>query len=96
MPKQSRQNVFARTGYQISDHVQLFVQGSYARAVANDGTVDYLNYFTIQPDNAFIPVSIASKVTAPFTLGIFPRTSARSGFIAANFRSWSGRRERRF
>jgi iron complex outermembrane recepter protein len=86
--EQSRQNVFARTSYQISDRVQLFVQGSYARAVANDGTVDYLNYFTIQPDNAFIPASIASKVTAPFTLGTFPQDI---GSIPASSRRTSGR-----
>jgi outer membrane receptor protein involved in Fe transport len=72
-PELSRQNAFTRTSFDISDHVQVFAQGSYGRAVARDGTVDYLNYFSIQPDNAFIPSSIASKVTGPFTLGIAPQ-----------------------
>jgi len=72
-PELSRQNAFARASFDITDHVQVFAQGSYGRALAKDNTIDYLNYFTIQPDNAFIPAGIASQVTGPFTLGIAPQ-----------------------
>ena len=72
-PRVSRQNVFGRISYDITDHLNIFAQGSFARATSRQATLDQFNFanITIQPDNAFIPASIASRVTAPFTLGTF-------------------------
>jgi iron complex outermembrane recepter protein len=99
-PEMSRQNVFTRLSFDISDQFQVFAQGSYGRAKAEDDTIYYLNYFGIQPDNAFLPASIAAQVTDPFTLGIAPQdmgaipaSSERSswrGVVGANgdFDAW--------
>lgn len=66
-----RQNIFGRVAYDLTDRVEVFAQGSYARATAFNNALDQFNFgnITIQPDNAFIPASIASRVTAPFALG---------------------------
>lgn len=89
-PELSRQNLFARASFNITDHVQVFAQGSYSRAVSRVDAIDYFNFgtLTIQPDNAFIPASIASRVTAPFTLGT---TLADLGSIPATTRRTSWR-----
>jgi iron complex outermembrane recepter protein len=72
-PEQSRQNIFARASYDLTDHINLFVQGSYARSTAEQGSLNQFNFgnITIQPDNAFIPASLQPAVTAPFNLGTF-------------------------
>ena len=69
----SSQSVFGRLSYEVADHVELFVQGSYSRATAFNAALDQFNFgnITIQPDNAFIPASIAPRVTGPFQLGTF-------------------------
>ena len=86
-PEQSRQSIFGRTSYELSDTITLFAQGSYSRATTKEISLDQFNLanITIQPDNAFIPASIASRVTAPFTLGTYnadlggvPATTRRS------------------
>lgn len=70
-PSLSRQNVFGRVSYDVSDRFQIFAQGQYGRAVASNASAAQFNFanITIQPDNAFIPASIASRVTAPFVMG---------------------------
>lgn len=72
-PRTGRQNVFGRASYDITDDISLFAQGSFSRSTTREGALDQFNLanITIQPDNAFIPASIASKVAAPFTLGTF-------------------------
>lgn len=72
-PRMSRQNVFGRLSYDVTDNITLFAQGSFNRATTREGALDQFNLgnITIQPDNAFIPPGIASKVTAPFTLGTY-------------------------
>jgi outer membrane receptor protein involved in Fe transport len=70
-PKLERQSIFGRASYDVSDHVQVFGQLSYGRSTADQITspLTQLANRTIQADNAFIPASIASRVTAPFTYG---------------------------
>ena len=72
-PRTSRQSIFGRLSYDVSDHVQLFAQGSYSRATTQEIALKQFNLgnITIQPDNAFIPASIAPRVTGTFTLGTF-------------------------
>ncbi|GAY20396.1 TonB-dependent receptor domain-containing protein [Sphingobium fuliginis] len=72
-PRTSRQSIFGRLSYDVSDHVQLFAQGSYSRATTHEIALKQFNLgnITIQPDNAFIPASIAPRVTGTFTLGTF-------------------------
>ncbi len=70
-PSTSRQGAFFRTSYDLADRVEAFFQLSYGRATSSS---DFSNLYhfgnlTIQPDNAFIPASIASGITAPFSLG---------------------------
>lgn len=72
-PSVSRQNAFARFSYDLADNVQFFAQGSYGKADAENATISYITFFRIiQPDNAFIPASIAPQVTTPFALSSFP------------------------
>lgn len=70
-PEMNRQSAFGRVSYEVTDNVQVFAQGSYSRATARVVPLYQFNFgnITIQPDNAFIPASIASRVTAPFSLG---------------------------
>jgi iron complex outermembrane recepter protein len=70
-PQSKRGNVFGRLSYELSDHVELFAQGSYTQSKSRGSVGNQWNYgnITIQPDNAFIPASIASRVTSSFSLG---------------------------
>ena len=71
-PEQSRQSVFGRASFDVTDHFQVFAQGSYSRATTRENALDQFNLgnnITIQPDNAFIPASIAARATTAFTLG---------------------------
>jgi outer membrane receptor protein involved in Fe transport len=70
-PRSSRQNVFTRLSYDVTDHVNVYAQGSYGRDSTWEQSLDQFNLgnITIQPDNAFIPASIATGITAPFSLG---------------------------
>ena len=69
--EQNRQSIFGRVSYEVSDHAQIYAQGSYNRSTTRSaGTVQFqLGNLTIQPDNAFIPSSIAARVTGPFSFG---------------------------
>lgn len=70
-PELKRQTIFGRVSYEATDHIEVFAQASYSRATSRVASLNQFNFgnITIQPDNAFIPVSIAARVTAPFTLG---------------------------
>ncbi|MFV3131253.1 TonB-dependent receptor plug domain-containing protein [Niveispirillum sp. KHB5.9] len=72
-PRLNRQSVFGRISYDLTDHVTIYGQTSYNRATSRVASLTQFNFgnITIQPDNAFIPASIASRVTAPFSLGTF-------------------------
>lgn len=70
-PRLGRQSAFGRLGYDVSDRVQIYGQVSYNRATSRVGALNQFNLgnITIRPDNAFIPASIASRVTGNLTLG---------------------------
>jgi outer membrane receptor protein involved in Fe transport len=86
-PETGRQNIFGRVSYELTDNIEIFAQAAYSRATA----LQDANYFTrlgnltIQPDNAFIPASIASRITAPVTFGTL--NADLPGLIAYNKRS---------
>lgn len=69
----TRNNFFGRASFDITNDIQIFVQGSYSTSYSTQhfGYQYQLGNLTIQPDNAFIPASIASQITAPFNLGTF-------------------------
>lgn len=72
IPRLSRQNIFGRVSFDVTDNVQLFAQGSYGRATSRNAILNYLGFgITVQPDNAFIPGSIAGQITTPFTMNSF-------------------------
>ncbi len=71
----SRQNVFSRVSFDVSERVELFAQLSYGRSTTHVAALNQANYgtITIRSDNAFIPASIAARVSAlnlaSFSLG---------------------------
>ncbi len=73
LPSTTHENIFFRTSYDLTNHVQVFGQFSYGASSSRvNNTPNWNNgsgELTIQPDNAFIPASIASQVTGPLTLG---------------------------
>jgi outer membrane receptor protein involved in Fe transport len=72
-PKLNRQSIFGHASYDLSDRISLYGQASYVRATSRVASLDQSNFgnITIQPDNAFIPASIAPRVTGAFSLGTF-------------------------
>lgn len=72
-PSASRQNAFLRTSFDITDHVEVFGQISFGLADSREHVATNLwpsdFGLTVQPDNAFIPSSIAGQVTGPFSFG---------------------------
>ena len=70
-PRLNRQSIFGRASFDVTDRFEVFGQGSYSRATSRVASLTQFNFgnITVQPDNAFIPASIAARVTAPFSLG---------------------------
>src|SRR5690606_34554726 len=56
-PRISRQNLFARLSYELSDNVEIYGQFSYGRASTSMRSTPQFNFggITIQRDNAFLP-----------------------------------------
>lgn len=65
-PRLSRQNLFFRGSFDISDRLQLFAQISYGRAKSyvNNGAQYKFGNVVARSDNAFIPASIAARMSA--------------------------------
>ena len=67
-PDEDRDSVFGRVSYELSDHLEVFAQGSYAKY---KGLSYYINPtqtgIVIQADNAYLPTSIKTQMT---TLGL--------------------------
>jgi len=63
-PKQSRENLFARVSFELSDNIEIFAQAMYAAAdetsnsVANYRTGD----ITVYADNPYIPVAVKQSM----------------------------------
>lgn len=70
-PELKRKSIFGRVSYDVTDSLQVFAQASYTKATSQVATLTQFNFgnLTIQRDNAFIPASIASQVTGPFSFG---------------------------
>ena len=74
-PQVTRQNVFFRTSFDVTDHFQVFGQASYAKTTSYKAATDQFNFgnLTINAGNAFIPASVAAQMAAQgissFTLG---------------------------
>lgn len=65
-PRISRQNLFFRTSFDVTDHFQVFGQASYATASTREGAASQFNfnYFTVDANNAFLPASTAAALNA--------------------------------
>jgi len=65
-PQLTRQNLFVRTSYDVTDSFQLFAQGSYGRAASHyvPLTEWFFGNLTMQADNAFLPASVAARAAA--------------------------------
>jgi outer membrane receptor protein involved in Fe transport len=73
-PRMDRQNIFFRTSFDITGHVQIFGQASYGASHSFENALDapLFSYFTVNPaSNAFLPASVAAAGTTPFKLGSF-------------------------
>ncbi|WP_426181779.1 TonB-dependent receptor plug domain-containing protein [Rhizorhabdus sp. FW153] len=72
-PKMSRQNIFGRISYDVTDNINVYAQSSYSRAKVKTLT-SYMFFFgsengtagnrgmRIQRDNAFLPASVAARM----------------------------------
>ena len=66
-PSQGQRNLFLRASYQVTDDLEVFVQSNwyensnFSNAYPND---NYFGGLTIKADNAFIPASVATQITA--------------------------------
>ncbi len=73
-PDEDRDSVFGRASYELTDHIQVFGQASYAKYV---GLSYYINPtqtgITVTADNAFLPASVKAQMATlglkSFTLG---------------------------
>ena len=65
-PRVTRQNVFFRTSFDVTDHFQVFGQASYGKANTFNNVSDQWNLgnLTISANNAFIPASTAAALAA--------------------------------
>lgn len=69
-----RKNLFTRASYELTENVEVYAQASWGNTEAEGWCCKQFNVnnLTVQPDNAFIPASIAAQVTAlgtPLRLG---------------------------
>lgn len=73
--RQTRKTAFSRLSFDVADGINIYAEGQYARSDANSTATPNrrLGNVTIRADNAFIPASLATRVTAlglpSFTLG---------------------------
>ncbi len=65
-PKQGRRNLFFRTSYDVTDHIQIFGQASYAEDTSFNRVANQWNMgnLTISAANPFIPTSTAAQIAA--------------------------------
>lgn len=61
-----RKNLFTRASYELTENVEVYVQASWGNTEAEGWCCKQFNVnnLTVQPDNAFIPASIAAQVAA--------------------------------
>ena len=64
--KESRQSLFLRSSYDITDNFSVFAQGQYARSGTLSRTIPYLRTgdITVTADNAYIPQQIKAQMAA--------------------------------
>lgn len=65
-----RFNVLATLQHDIADNTQAFVEASFAQSKSSGRLVDAFTFgdVAIQPDNAYLPASLAGTFTSPFPL----------------------------
>lgn len=63
-PEVSRQNIFARASYELTDNIEVYGQFSYSRARSFKFATPqyYYGNLTIQRDNAFLPNEIGARM----------------------------------
>lgn len=84
-PQGTRQNLFTRFNYDLTDDVQVFAQLSWAHSGARyEATYPfYPGTLPIKSDNAFLPADVAARARAlgvtQFTLGLVPTDLYNAG-----------------
>ena len=64
-PRLTRQNLFFRTSFDVTDHLQVFGQASYAQAASYANGIAIPNFGdTIETSNPFIPASTQAAISA--------------------------------
>ncbi len=76
VPEIDRQNLFLRSSYDLTDHIEIYGQASYGVSNSREQVLQLplFSSFTITSPstNAFLPASVAAAAgTTPFTLGSF-------------------------
>jgi outer membrane receptor protein involved in Fe transport len=75
--KEGRQNVFARASYDLTDNINVYMQGSYTQATTFAWDVQPFSFanYTISASNPFLPPTVAARAAAlkvtSFTMGTF-------------------------
>jgi outer membrane receptor protein involved in Fe transport len=65
-PSETRQGVFTRASYDVTDEIEVFVQGSwnFSHAKALSGHQYHIGNLLIRADNAFLPQSVRDRAAA--------------------------------
>jgi len=62
----TRQNIFVRASYDVTDNINLWIQSSYAHTFTNTYAIGplFAGNLTLKADNAFLPASVAAQAAA--------------------------------
>lgn len=62
-PRQTRNNVFGRVSFDVTDRINVYAQASYSQSRTRGGLASFVNQanLTIQADNAFLPASVRQR-----------------------------------
>lgn len=86
-PRQTRNNLFGRLSFDVTDHVNLYAQASYSRSRTRGGLASFPNQgnLTIQVDNAFLPESVRQRAqqlgVTSFVMGRFHTGDRLGGLV---------------
>ena len=95
MPLTTRANAFGRVSYDVTDNVNVFVQGAWSRTHNESliGPATYQGNITIKADNAFLPVEIRNRLAAlgqtTFLFGTFQDLPSRGAYYTRKVRRLS-------
>ena len=86
-PEMRRSNLFSRVSYDLTENLNVYVQGSYSKSYTRGGHSTFANQgdLTIQADNAFLPPSVRAQAQAlgvtSFRFGRFKEGERQGGLV---------------